>query len=177
MDGGEADECGEVFHLTPVELTAESVRAALQYDAGTGVFTWRAARGCKRAGSIAGSIRNDGYRCIRLFGNWRYAHRLAWLWVTGAWPEIEIDHIDGDRSNNKFANLRDVSRLVNGQNLRRAKSCSQSGVLGVYRRGNKHVAQICVAGVGRNLGTFATAEAAHAAYIAEKRIWHEGNTL
>lgn len=106
------------------------------------------------------------------------AHRLAWLYVYGEWPNGDIDHIDGDRLNNRIANLRDVSRRVNLENQRRPKACNKSGFLGVKTfRDQRFQARIQVRGVQLHLGTFDTPHEAHAAYVAAKRNLHQGCTL
>ena len=100
--------------------TAERVRELLVYDPDTGVFTWRANRSNCLAGTQAGGTTHaGGYRLIGIDGTKYLAHRLAWLYVTGAWPEEEIDHIDGQTDNNRFINLRPASRVQNAQNAKR----------------------------------------------------------
>jgi hypothetical protein len=104
-------------------------------------------------------------------------HRVIWLWVTGEWPLHGIDHIDGVKDNNRWANLRDVSPSVNSQNTKRAKAGSSTGLLGVTRMGSRFQAKIMTRGKMAYLGTFATGQLAHEAYLAAKRELHEGNTL
>jgi len=108
-------------------------------------------------------------------------HRVAWLYITGEWPRFYIDHIDGDKTNNRFSNLRDVDHGVNAQNLTKMKKMSKSGLLGVNlirgAHGDKWTANIRVKGALVYLGTFNTSEAAQAAYIAEKRLSHPGCTI
>ena len=173
-------------------LTAERLRAALEYSADTGVFTWRprprsdftCLREMNRwnnryVGTVAGTDDGRGYVRIRVFGKFYRAHRLAWLHVHGAWPSDQVDHIDGDRRNNRLANLRDVSRAHNAQNIRRAPVTNQStGVLGVQRHvGGFFVAKLQIDGRQKHLGSFPSIEEAQQAYIDAKRIHHPGNTL
>jgi hypothetical protein len=156
-------------------LPAERLRELLHYDPETGVFTNRVNRGNRgKAGDVTGTDRGNGYIVMGVEGAVYYAHRLAWLYVTGEWPTLEIDHKDGNPSNNKFTNLRDVSDTVNYQNKRRAKSNSRTGVLGVSRHRDKFIAWICVNGKRVYLGVHPTADAASAAYLAHKRTHHEG---
>jgi hypothetical protein len=84
---------------TSRELTAERLREVLNYNPGTGVFTWRVQTG-RRApvGAIAGCITWYGYIAIKIDCCRHLAHRLAWFYVTGAWPKDQIDHINGNRS-------------------------------------------------------------------------------
>jgi len=100
--------------------TAERVRELLIYDPSTGVFSWRVRRNNIRAGAIAGNASHQrGYRIISIDKKRYLAHRLAWLYMTGEWPQDEIDHIDGQTDNNRLANLRPASRVQNSQNSKR----------------------------------------------------------
>jgi hypothetical protein len=159
---------------------ATEVRRLLDYDAATGVFVWRVDR-CKQvpAGTVAGSPSANGYSLIRFRGKTHYAHRLAWLHVYGRMPENDIDHLNGVRSDNRIANLRDVSRTVNMQNQRKARTNNRCGVLGVTRneKTGRCVAQIQADGRGRYLGSFGTPEEAHQAYLEAKRQFHIGATI
>jgi hypothetical protein len=104
------------------------------------------------------------------------AHRLAWLYMTGEWPG-EVDHINGKKDDNRWANLRDISHAANSQNVRVAQVNNRCGVLGVKPLRDKFQARICVARKTIHLGTFLTTSEAHAAYVAAKRELHEGCTL
>ena len=105
------------------------------------------------------------------------AHRLAWALTTGSWPIGEIDHVNGIRNDNRIVNLRVVDRQTNTQNIRRAHSRNKIGLLGVSEQSGRFKARIAVAGKHTHLGTFDTAEAAHAAYVAAKSVLHKGSTL
>ena len=154
------------------------VRLLLSYTPKTGIFTWRLSRPGCQTGSIPGRLHSEGYWEIGLLGRLYKAHRWAWLYVNDVWPEGVIDHRDGDRRNNRIANLRDVSRSVNMQNQRRGQSSNRSGLLGVTTTcTGRYGARITSNKVCTSLGTHDTAEAAHAAYLAAKRLIHEGNTL
>lgn len=161
-------------------LTFSKLRQALHYDPDTGVFTWRAGPGFRRDldGKTAGCCQGPDGRIELMVSYVNYkAHRLAWLYMTGRWPLGEIDHRDGDPSNNKWSNLREVSRGVNQQNLRRAHKDSSTGLLGVVPRDGRFRAVICMNRKRHHLGTYDTPEAAHAAYVRGKRRLHEGCTL
>ena len=161
-------------------LNAERVRELLNYDPETGVFTWRVQRGgIASPGSIAGGITENGRRLIGVDGINYFANRIAWLYMTGEWPKGEVDHWDTDPSNDRWSNLRDVSRQVNQQNARKARADNKTGFLGVSigRRGVGFLARIFVNGKTECLGTYKTAEEAHAVYVEAKRRLHEGNTL
>lgn len=163
--------------MTAKTLSLERLRQVLAYDPDNGQFTWRirmSARGM--LGEIAGSVRKDGYRLIRIDGDRFYAHRLAWMHVHGEMPDY-VDHINGATSDNRISNLRSVTNSVNGQNQRRPKSNNITGFLGVSRNGNGFDARIHIQGKTKCLGTYRTPEEAHAAYITAKRELHEGCTL
>lgn len=151
-------------------LTAELLRELLDYDRETGIFTWRIDRqGGARAGRVAGSFGGHKYQRIHVAGELHYAHRLAWLYVTGEWPSDQIDHIDRDKANNSFANLRPATCSQNGANSGPRKK-NTSGYKGVslHKRTNKWVAYIRAPGrqTSTNLGYFDTPEAANEAYCA-----------
>lgn len=158
-------------------LTVERLRELLHYDSETGVFTRRFSTGGKFAGSVCGAPQNQGYVQVMIDKGNHLAHRLAWLYVTGSWPAAHIDHIDGNRKNNAFSNLREADRKTNAQNIRKAHRDNKTGLLGVTAHRRKFVANIFVDGCARRLGCFATAEEAHAAYLNAKREIHEGCTL
>lgn len=159
------------------ELTAARLKELLRYTKRTGLFTWRVnrTRGV-RAGDVAGCTTSQGYITICIAGKQYRAHRLAWLYTTGEWPKNEIDHRNGVRNDNRWRNLRDVTRLINAQNqLRPHPNNKDSKLLGVFRQNKGHSrwrARICVAGKRINLGSFSTKEEASAAYTAAKQQHH-----
>lgn len=169
-------------HQTIKHITQQQLREVLSYDQETGVFVWLIRTSNRTdVGREAGNVNPDGYRVIGVLGRLCKAQRLAWLYVTGSWPKGVIDHKDGDRGNNCFANLRDVSLTTNNQNMRRVPAHNRStGVLGVTRVKNKakpFLAQISVNNRNKCLGAFATVDEAHSCYLAAKRRLHEGCTL
>jgi hypothetical protein len=157
------------------ELSAERLRELLNYDCETGVFTW-AGKPNNRVviGSKAGSITAYGYSAIRIDATRYLAHRLAWLWVYSTWPKGEIDHANGDRMDNRIANLRDCSPGQNRQNMRAAHSRNKSGLLGVSwsKQKGKWWAQIAVGGKHTHIGFFENKEIAYEAYVRKKRELH-----
>lgn len=142
--------------------TQARLTEVLAYDEATGVFVWRKKRGRQAAGSVAGSPHNAGYWSIRVDGRPFLAHRLAWLYVRGDWP-TEIDHINGDRSDNRIANLRQVTRQQNCRNAA-MRSHNKTGVNGVayYPRHRRFRVIMSVDGKSRYLGSFKTLEEATA---------------
>lgn len=161
-------------------VTAEIARSLLKYDSETGSMVWLRSKGAAAGGASAGHRdARYGYTYVCIFGRRYAAHRLAWLMTYGKWPDGEIDHKNGDRTDDRIANLRDVPHAVNTQNVRAAHRRSVTGLLGVrpYHRSGRFEACISVKRQHRSLGVFDTPEAAHAVYLAAKRRLHEGCTL
>lgn len=154
-------------------LTSDRTRELLEYDEETGIFRWRVhvgQRGC--VGSEAGGLDRKGYVRIQIERKRYFAHRLAWLYVTSAWPADQIDHINGQRADNRIANLREATPSENQCNQRHARSNNKIGLLGVSRNRKGFKARIKVEGNDRYLGTFPTTTKAHTAYIEAKRRLH-----
>lgn len=160
-------------------LTQSALKAVLHYDETTGKFTRTYNGSGVRAGQEAGR-RHGQYGHIKIAVKQKryFAHRLAWLYVYGRWPEMNIDHINGDPADNRIANLREVDQATNMQNQRRAHTGSSTGLIGASRRKNgRFVSQIQLSGKVFNLGTFDKPEEAHARYVEAKRQMHAGGML
>lgn len=153
------------------ELTADRLRQLVAYNPETGVFTWIAKRRKCRPGDVAGCLMGTGYRAIRLDNNLHYAHRLAWLYVTGQWPAQQIDHANGDRADNRFSNLREATNIENAHNRRKRKS-NTSGYTGVRKENSRWAASIKVNYKAIRLGLFGTPEEAHQAYLSAQEKYH-----
>ena len=171
-------------HPMRTDLIAEHVRSILDYDPETGVFTWKTRPAsmfrdgrksaeheasiwnAKWAGSTAGTLQK-GYCRISVHARRHSAHRLAWLLVHGEWPDGDVDHIDGNRLNNRIANLRLATRSQNLANARKSNR-NTSGLKGVSwnKKSQRWMAQICADNHRLYLGLFDTPEEAHAAYLA-----------
>lgn len=119
------------------------MKTLLDYEPTTGRFTWKprpphlfnTVRDCQAwntrfAGTEAGAVKSNGYRYLRVLGEDYLAHRVAWLFITGAWPTLDIDHINRRRDDNSAANLRELSNLENHQNMS-VYSSNSSGTPGV----------------------------------------------
>jgi hypothetical protein len=117
------------------ELTAERLREVLHYNPDTGVFTRLVAsrHNARFVGSEAGRTQGIGYREIRVDGRRYLAHRLAWLYMTGAWPKAETDHTNLDRADNRWCNLREATRSQNFAN-KRLQANNTSGRKGIRRQ-------------------------------------------
>lgn len=146
------------------------VRSLLSYDPATGEFRWSNSRRNGAAGRLAGTIGKGGYRFIAVCGKRCRAHRLAWLWMTGAWPTNELDHINGNPADNAWSNLREATRVENCRNRAETKR-SKTGVAGVYWDGgrNRWSAFIGLNGRSLPLGRFDSLEAAQAARVTAER--------
>lgn len=155
-------------------LTAEKLRGLLHYDQETGIFT-RKVRTSNRVkvGDTTGSLDGNGYLLISILSRKHQAHRLAWLYVYGNWPEDQIDHINRIRADNRICNLRGVTHKQNGQNASK-RSDNKSGHTGVswYKCVSKWRAHIRHNQKDIHLGYFTDLEDAIAARkAAEKFYW------
>jgi len=138
------------------EITKQYLDSILRYDPISGLFYWVLTRcSVAKAGSIAGTIRPDGYTRLRVKGRLHYAHRLAWLAYYGFNTQLEIDHIDQNRLNNSIVNLRQVTRQDNQKN-KCINVKNRSGVLGVhfFKERNKWVASISLNNKNVYLGIY-----------------------
>ena len=158
-------------------LDQQHLKSILKYDARTGHFRWLKCAHPELVGQRAGSKDKKGYVQIQIAGKIYKAHRLAWLWMTGKFPIAHVDHRNALTGDNRWTNIRSVTRTVNQQNIRLPKKNNHSGFLGVIKKGARWRAAITVDGKGKYLGTFNTPEEAHQAYLNAKRKFHPGNTL
>lgn len=168
-------------------ITAELLRTLVHYNPNTGEFT-RIAHVFSEAGRRSGRstlgpmMRKPnavGYIVFSVNRTSVLAHRLAWLYMTGEWPGGVIDHINGNRADNRWENLRPSDATLNQQNQRKAKAGSIVDLLGVTldKESGKYVAQITHNYKHFHLGRFNTAAEAHAAYLGAKRGIHKACTI
>lgn len=155
---------------------AEAVKA-FSLDPSTGIVTRLCTRGGQVAGQVVGTRRKDGYLSTKFMGCEILLHRLVWVLSTGELPAGELDHINGNRSDNRPANLRPATRSENNQNRRAPHANNRLGVLGVTQVGRRFLARIRVEGRLARIGVFDTAKEAHEAYVWTKRGMHPGCTL
>lgn len=163
--------------MAKTDLTVARLRELHDYDPATGVFTRLKTRGGYMAGTLSGSLNTLGYRVLSIDKHDYYCHRLAFLFATGGMPDI-VDHINGDKSDNRMSNLRPSSKRLNAQNIKKANAANKLGILGVSngQRG-RYAANIQTDGKNRFLGEFETPRLAHDAYLQAKRVLHTANTL
>lgn len=138
-------------------ITQNELKEILEYDKETGQFKWIVSTGRVKKGNIAGTIAKNGYIKINLkkFGSPKLAHRLAWLYMTGEFPAEQIDHINHIRNDNRWCNLRSVTRSENFKNKHRQTN-NTSGVTGVsWNKNDKRWnSRISFDGEVINLGLF-----------------------
>lgn len=165
--------------LTP---DTQYLRDKFIYDEATGNLLIRHASNKYKAGDVAGWARDSGHICVQIEIDGRrkhlQAHRVIWQIVYGGIPDV-IDHIDGNRANNRICNLRSATYSINAQNQRKAQTRSKTGLLGVTtnKKGVGYSARIHLNGHRTSLGSYATPEEAHQAYLVGKRKIHEGCTI
>ena len=156
-------------------LTQARLKEMLHFDPNSGIFTWLVDRPPKvSAGQIAGTTKGTkGYRLIVIDSDTFRAHRLAWLYVTGTFPKSQIDHINGNRDDNRLTNLREATSAENRQNngMYRSNTSGFAGVTWHVAR-KKWRSQIQVDGKNMGLGYFDTPDAAQLAYLEAKAKFH-----
>jgi hypothetical protein len=152
-------------------ITQERLKELFNYDPVTGWFTNRFSRGRARVGKRAGTYNFGLYRRIVIDYEKHYEHHLAWFYVYGEYPK-EIDHIDGDPSNNRISNLRPCDRSQN--NFNSLRPTGESGLRGAYldKRSLTWYSHIQLGGQVKHLGTFPSARAAHEAFMQAVELHH-----
>lgn len=160
------------------QLTQAELHEWLLYDPQTGLFTRKKrGRGIKLGASCERPHR-DGYVRVQVRGGVYFAHRLAWLYVFGAWPASELDHINRIRNDNRIGNLREVTRSQNRQNSNGVRT-SKSQLKGVHWENARKLwrSQIRVNGREVFLGRFKDPLAAHMAYVEAAKTLHTHNSV
>jgi hypothetical protein len=157
-----------------MSITVDKLKSFLSYDPSSGLFTWLVSRGKAKKGSIAGHTEHTGYVSIGIEGKYYVAHRLAWLYVFGSFPDLDLDHIDGDKENNRIGNLRLATKHQNRQNLSE-KGMGSNPRMGVNfdKDSKKWRARIMFDGKRHCLGSFNSFEEAGKAYDEKKKELHK----
>ena len=155
-------------------LTKQRLAEVLNYDPETGEFRWRVTDRMRKAGAVAGNVNNRGYVKIMVDGTLYAAHRLAWFWAHGEWPDGEIDHMNRCPGDNRIGNLRVVTAAANRQNQGGAHKNNRLGARGVTLnpRTGKYIVQITVNGKTHSLGSHETLEGAKSAYECGRKTYH-----
>jgi len=160
-------------------LNADELRQWLRYEPETGLLYWtRSRRGPAFCGAVAGYTDRFGYVLVKFKQRNYRAHRIAFALMNGSAPDI-VDHINGNRADNRWSNLRVADAAFNAQNIRRARADNKAtGKLGVsVAPSGRFQARIMVNKRSKHLGNFDTPDQAHAAYVEAKRRLHRGCTL
>jgi hypothetical protein len=168
-----------VIPISPIGVrvrqpTKEEVCALLNYDPETGVFTYKVKRHKRNAGDVAGHINKQGRRIIGVFSGTYKSTRLAWLIMTGEWPDdLNMDHRDRNPANDAWSNLRLATDGENCRNTNIYKS-NTSGIKGVSWRKElkKWQASIQVDGKQIHLGFFHEKESAAVRYASAAAAYH-----
>lgn len=161
-------------------MRVEYLKSILDYNSYTGTFVWKVYKSSRAViGSIAGTFNPDGYLIIKIDGKNYRSHHLAWLYTHGIWPSDILDHINGERADNRIINLREATIQLNAQNQRNPVITNKCGLIGVRFRkdAGKFTAQIKLNGKTKHIGYFTDKNDAHAAYILAKRELHEFCTI
>jgi len=146
-------------------ITQEEIKKILDYDKDTGLFTWKVSKAKRiKVGDIAGCVNGSNYIVMRINGKMYFAHRLAWLYVYGKFPDKNIDHINCIKTDNRISNLRNVTNSVNMQNQKQVKGYSKSG--------SKYRAVITLNRIAYQLGSYDTEDLAREAYLKAKKELH-----
>lgn len=155
-----------------IALTADKVRNLFDYDPVSGLLAWKISPSNRvRLGDPVGTVDSKGYGQVQIDCRKYRTHRIIWLWMTGNFPSNQIDHKNRQRMDNRWENLRDVSRQENSRNLSLSRK-NKSGIIGVYWRNSnqKWHAQITVSRKNISLGFFSNIQdAAEARKIAETK--------
>lgn len=153
------------------------LKQLLNYDPLTGILTWKKNHFSVKIGQIAGAVDDRGYRRISVNGKSYLAHRIAWTFIHDAWPNNQIDHINGNRDDNRATNLRDVTNrtnIINSYKHRNGKLPGATYLKRLKQRKHPWQAQIRMNGRQTFLGCFATKEEAHKAYM---KVYNELESL
>jgi hypothetical protein len=160
--------------MTDEELLSY-IKSELRYEPETGHLFWINSRPGVAAGKRAGTRTTEGYNQVSVARRSLRAARISVVLMTGHWPTGEVDHINGNRSDDKWSNIRDVPKVENLRN-RRTPTNNASGVMGVYKEKNRWRASIRANGRLLRLGSFTTLEeAAKARAEAEARFGYHQN--
>jgi hypothetical protein len=157
-------------------MDANILRDIVSYDSQTGLLHWKCDHkyfSAIKAGDVVGkNSMKHGYRTTAINGKQYYQHRLVWLYIHGEWPKSDIDHVNGDKSDNRIENLRLATKSQNAHNKKKFRN-NTSGFVGAYKHwSGRWYSLIMIEGKSKYLGCFATAEEAGKAYAEAKQKMH-----
>lgn len=153
--------------MTTISVTKLKEYTLYTPETGSFIYVKPTANRIKRGQSL-GTPTTTGARRVHIFGARVEVSRLIWFYMTGAWPIGVIDHINGNKNDNRFVNLRDVTQAANNSNKHKPQRNNKLRVLGVNKVGNKYRAR----SNRKHLGMFLTKQEAHEAYILHRAQQH-----
>lgn len=158
----------------PYSFSKQELEVFLEYDAKNGVFYRKKTNNKYRVGEVMGCQKANGYVYVGVFKKHILAHRLVWFFEHGVWPSQVLDHIDGNKANNRIENLRLATYSQNSIN-RPVMSNSKTQLKGVWfnKKKNRYRAVIKCNHQRIHIGMFKTPEEAHAAYVAKAKELHQ----
>jgi hypothetical protein len=148
-------------------LLLQKLKEKLNYDKNTGLFTWVNCGRPKLNGKVAGTVSKRGYIHLHIHPYIYKGHRLAWLFEYGKWPEYGIDHINGNKTDNRIENLRDIPQRHNNCNTPAHREGKLPGYMLVTLADGTKVyrARIITGKKTKYLGNFYTEKEANLAYL------------
>lgn len=152
-------------------LSSVTLKSLLHYNPDSGIFTRVVDQGPCRAGEVAGGMQNRGYLRIAVSGERHLAHRLAWLYMTGEWPPVHVDHKNGVRTDNRWDNLRSADRSQNQWN-RPAQSDNSCGYKNICKSKKSWRIRIEHKGKAKEVYGFETPEDAHEFACLMREMMH-----
>ena len=164
--------------MTTKILTQSKLKELFNYNPITGIFTNKVARNARaKINDTAGALNSNGYIVFQVNKTKIYAHRAAWMYTHGFWPNAEIDHINRVRNDNRLVNLRLANRLENSHNTgKHAKSISGHKGVAWHSRNKKWQVQMRVRGTHYYIGQFSELQdAVNARLQAEKKLYANDN--
>jgi len=149
-------------------ISLEEVKRLVNYDPASGLFFWTFKNSNHDVGTIAGRRNSRGYIRIKLLGKDYYAHRLAFLFMTGVWPKEVVDHKNGRQSDNRWTNLREATQAQNVLNSKVQKN-NKSGFKGVYEDKRRGTWFFVITSIGNKTAKYGF-ESALEAFNARKEV-------
>jgi hypothetical protein len=160
---------------TYLERALREANERFLYDPETGVLRYKKDTCRSKAGDLAGSRHIQGYLEVTLLKKRQLVHRVVWAMHTGNWPEGLLDHYDGDKTNNRIGNLKNVTQIENQSNRHTLNFNNTTGVKGVWEakgaKGPIYVAEIMVKRKKISLGSFSSLEEARKARVAAEKLY------